>query len=38
MLAHLAGQLFELGVGHGLTAAVGDQHADQGHGPGNDSG
>ena len=30
-LLNLAGQFFQFGVGHGLTAAVGDQHADQGH-------
>ena len=32
VLAHLAGQFFQFGVGHGLTAAVGDQHPDQSHG------
>ena len=38
MLAHLAGQFFQLGVGHSLTAAVGDQHTDQGHSTGDHGG
>ncbi len=29
MRPHFAGQLFQLGFGHGLALAVGDQNADQ---------
>ena len=32
------GQLFQLGVGDGLTLAVGDEYADEGHSPGDKGG
>lgn len=38
VLPHLAGQLLKLGVRDSLTAAVGDKHADEGHGPGDEGG
>mgnify|MGYP006879772741 CR=1 FL=1 len=35
---HLAGQLLKLGVCDSLTAAVGDEYADEGHSPGDEGG
>lgn len=35
---HLPGQFFQLGLGHGLRLAVGNQHTDQRHAAGDHSG